>query len=226
MAGIVEDRFERERNYSKADVLLFDIKVDVVPYITFVNAFDSNPSFFFPAENLRFVYLERKNIVAQVISRKIAEKNGVWGVVNSQLDVHRRSQFYRQFGTDPSSYSRLTPLDVEYRGMSLNKITIDVDSFEFELLFVEKNRDLIMKSLHNVPFLQLYYEELFDLSGRFGNGVQNKLPTGLVSTYLNSTRLQRSESKAVKTISNLWIIGMNSFTGFVALNMSRCSNSK
>lgn len=89
--------------------LIFDLKLDVFPFVYRHEAY-SQPhasGFFFSWNKVKLIHLERRNALAQVVSRVKAARSGNWGLSASDLPEEQYFRMHvRERGYDPEVLDR------------------------------------------------------------------------------------------------------------------------
>jgi hypothetical protein len=130
---------------------------------------------------VRFVYIERKNIAAQLVSRLKAEATNDWGWRNravSDIQLARHHARFRRRGesdlearareADPTLDRLVADLIEEARAVLRNApIFVDPDRFAAELDKITELNAWGLRQLAPYQPTILYYENLFESSGRF-----------------------------------------------------------
>lgn len=160
------------------DTLIFDMKADHVPYIYHHEAF-SNPhrsQFFFSWENLKVIHLERKNLIAQLVSKKIAEARNNFGEYDLSAGATAIWNNVRRQHLDDSDTP--TPAMIEKWPTPLREhftINLELEDFHRNLLELAESNKFLSDAVSCFRPLHLTYEEFFDEDGKFSIQIIEKL---------------------------------------------------
>jgi hypothetical protein len=151
-------------------IFVIDLKIDYFRYILAHHSSKDFPPtwyFFFDISNFKFIYLERRNVAAQVVSRMRAEKTGEWSVLAKDAP---REQIERLFYVKYPPSEKITPEDIPdslLRVENRTKITIDPYALEVQIRNMILSNEFGLSFIERYNPLKLYYEDLFDSDGSF-----------------------------------------------------------
>jgi len=148
------DRTSTER---AADVLVFDVKVEYFPIILRTDG--DATGFFFDHASVSYIWLRRRNTAAQVISRHVAAKSGIWSETDPDARPGLLERRYAIWGGQADT------------NRCAGDILIDPEDIMREINVVERQDETIDRMLGDKFDLRLTYEELFDTSGNFDTKV-------------------------------------------------------
>ncbi len=106
-----ESYIQEQAKLLNASRLVFDLKLDVLPFVYRHVAYSAphRSEFFFSWSQVKLIHLERRNALAQIISRVRAERSGNWGVAAPDLPCEQYFRMsVRQRGYDSYVLSAFT----------------------------------------------------------------------------------------------------------------------
>ncbi len=89
------DYLSAQREQSGARHFVFDLKAEFMGNTLLSN--EDGPWFFFRTDDVVFVHIERKNLVAQIVSRLRAESTREWAWRDSEADATMKARHSRSF---------------------------------------------------------------------------------------------------------------------------------
>lgn len=168
-----EDYIEHISKRFHSTRIVADLKIDCLAYVLRQNFFsvlhEREP--FFSGERVKVIFLSRENLLAQVVSRKIAEVTRVWGRIRDGVEESTVASFVRQYSThqDTNEGSK-NPV----YGPTVS-ITLDPEDLYRDMVSAAAANDLAYEVFKQLPTLKLTYESLFAESGYFNQVTLNSL---------------------------------------------------
>jgi hypothetical protein len=181
----------RQMRQLKFQFAVFDLKVEV-----FNSTILSTPTgewFFFPTVDMGFVFLERKNIAAQAISLLKAQKTNEWARLNPNAPRHliaRRKALWaeerpsaippgylRTKATDGLSTGRLGCNAENATVTSIVDLIIPPEEVLHEIDRINEYNVWARRIMSKYEHSHIYYEDLFEIDGRFSEEAVAKIST-------------------------------------------------
>ncbi len=142
-------------------VMAFDVKIEYFPVVLRTDGV--NTGFFFDDPTITYVYLQRRNTAAQIISRHVAAATNVWSQTDPDGGAERLWRRYQIWGGAPAPA-------VPPRGLA-----IDPGEVLREIAAVRRQDEAMENFLGHKFSLRLAYEDLFDASGKFADQVAARI---------------------------------------------------
>ncbi len=178
-----EDYVQEQYNEIGHKIFVFDLKID---YFRYVLSHHSSAQyapewlFFFDTSTIKFIYLERRNVAAQIFSRMRAERTGEWGVfADGMTSESLQRLIYVKYPPSERIVENSIPSSLQSVNFS-KKIHIDIPSFELQLQRMAQSNQFGLSCIERYNPLKLFYEEIFDIAGAFNEKMMRNL-----SQYLN-----------------------------------------
>lgn len=158
----------------QASQFVFDHKIEYFPSTLLTD--QGGTWFFYRTSNVKFVFLERDNLAAQLASRLKAETTSDWGWLDGNLDEAKRNEFALKFEKRAQRDDELrSPGETVAASAPLERISVDVDFFERELKRLDDLNQWAKNYLTRYAPLLLSYEELFDAEANFSSAATKKI---------------------------------------------------
>jgi LPS sulfotransferase NodH len=145
----------------RASRFVFDHKVEYFTSTLLTN--QGGSWIFYRVDNVKFIFLERKNLAAQLASRLKAEATNDWVQVDECLPLEKKKIWNKRYERRSRPAAPLKPPTIR----PLAKIPVDVDFFESEIKRIDELTQWGKEYLARYRPLCVAYEDLFDADGDF-----------------------------------------------------------
>lgn len=160
------------------ETLIFDMKADHVPYIYHHDAFSypHRSQFFFSWNNLKVIHLERKNVIAQLVSKKVAEARNNFGEYDMTVNPVAIWNNVRRQHADDSEAPEIESIRTwRADADDVSTLTLDIEGFHQNLLGLTESNKFLTDAISCFQPLHLVYEDLFDVDGNFSTETLKKI---------------------------------------------------
>ncbi len=150
---------EDQRNKLEREIFVIDAKVEYFPYIMRTDL--SRNWLFFESSSVKCILIQRRNVLAQALSRIRATHTNSWSLINDEATAENISKFNHIRGNN----RLISKHDAA--------IEIDVENLYIEVNNIHNSNNQVLNLLNQKFDLHLWYEDLFDNSGCFNSEVIN-----------------------------------------------------